>query len=260
MECPDRSHGLPLGQVFAQGETDFRECPVCGLVFRNKFPSMPELENIYREAYSQTNIEGAGTHQESGEFATDTYCRYLLTHYIRPGMRVLDFGAGTGQLVISLRKAGVDAEGLEYSNAARDYCATHHGFSLSSSLSAFPLGAFDLITMIEVVEHLTDLWGTLANIRDLLKPNGALFITTPNRKGFRARVEKGFWREARKQFHLFLFDSSSIAHHLRANGYQSVSQVVFSPIPKSGVKFWLFGRAMQTLSIPNTLCVVARRE
>lgn len=260
MACPDRSHGLPLVEIFAQGETDFRKCPECGLVFRHKFPSMTELENIYREAYSQTNIEGAGTLQESGEFATETYSRYLLTKYIRPGMRVLDFGAGTGHLVMSLRKAGINAEGLEYSKAARDYCATHRGFPLSSSLGVFPPGAFDLITMIEVVEHLTDLWGTLSNVRDLLTPNGTLFITTPNRKGFRARIEKGFWREARKKFHLFLFDSSSIAFHLRANGYRAVSNVVFSPIPRSGLKFWLFGRAMQMLSIPGTLCVVARRE
>lgn len=258
MECPDKSHESPLLQVFSQGETDFRQCQTCGLVFRERFPSPADLEKIYGEAYSDSNIDRAGTDQESGTFASETYCRYLLTRYVRPGMRALDIGAGTGELVMLLRRAGVNAVGLEYSRAARDYCERRRGFQLSRGLSAFPAESFDLITMIEVVEHLTDLWGVLSDAKKMLKPNGVLFITTPNRKGLRARVEKGLWREARKKYHLFLFDSSSIAVHLHANGYGVVKTVLFSPIPRSGVKFWLFGRVMQILRMPGTLCVTAR--
>jgi 2-polyprenyl-3-methyl-5-hydroxy-6-metoxy-1,4-benzoquinol methylase len=260
MECPDKSHNLSPLRVFSQGETDFRECRTCGLVFREKFPSPTDLENTYEEAYSDSNIEQAGTDQESGAFATEAYGRYLLNRYIRPGMRVLDFGAGTGELVMLLRQAGVNAIGLEFSSAARDYCEKRRGFQLAHVLSAFPAESFDLVVMIEVVEHLTDLWGTLSNVREMLKPNGVLFITTPNRRGFRARVEKGFWREATKKYHLFLFDFSSMAHHLRANGYGPVNSIPFSPIPRRGLKFLLFGRVMQILSMPGTLCVITRRR
>jgi SAM-dependent methyltransferase len=259
VQCPDTSHKSPLLGVFSRGETDFRECPTCGLVFREKFPSPTDLENIYKEAYSESNIELADTHQESGAFATETYGRYLLSRYLRPGMRVLDFGAGTGDLVRLLREAGVEAFGLEYSGAAREYCAMRRGFQLSHELTAFSAESFDLVLMIEVVEHLSDLWGTLSNVRGMLKPNGILFITTPNRKGLRARLELGFWREARKKFHLFLFDSSSLAFHLHRNGYGTVEAILFSPIPRPGLKHWLYGRVMQILSMPGTLCAVARR-
>jgi 2-polyprenyl-3-methyl-5-hydroxy-6-metoxy-1,4-benzoquinol methylase len=228
-------------------------------VYREKFPSAKELENIYAEAYSERNIEHADTDQESGEFASAAYCRYLLGRYIRPGMRVLDFGAGTGELVMLLRRASIDAAGLEYSDAARDFCERRRGFQLYCDPSAFPAESFDVVIMIEVIEHLTDLWGALADVRRLLKPGGVLFITTPNRQGVRARLEKGHWREARKKYHLFLFDFSSIAFHLRANGYEGVEMISFSPVPRRGLKYWLVGRAMQMLSLPGSLCVVARR-
>ena len=259
MQCPDKSHRSPALQVFARGETDFRECPTCGLVFREKFPSTAELTTLYDEAYSESNVDQADTDQESGAFATGAYVRYLLARYIRPGMRVLDFGAGTGELVMLLRQAGVDAFGLEYSSPARDYCAKRRGFQLARELTAFPPESFDLVVMIEVVEHLTDLWGTLAGVREMLRPKGILFITTPNRKGLRARLEGGLWREAGKKFHLFLFDSSSIGFHLRKNGYGRVETVPFSPVPRHGLKYWLFGRTMQLLALPGTLCVTARR-
>jgi len=77
-------------------------------------------------------------------------------------------------------------------------------------------------------------------------------------QALRARIEQGFWREAAKKYHLFLFDSTSIAHHLHANGYPHVSQIVFCPIVRQGAKFRLFGHFMQALGVPGTLCVVAR--
>ena len=259
MECPDKSHDLPLVRVFSKGETDFCECQICGLVFRREFPSPSDLESIYQEAYSEGNIERGRTDQESGAFATSAYCRYLLSRYVRAGMRVLDIGAGTGELVMLLRQAGVDAVGVESSAVARDYCESHRGIRLAPDLAALRTESFDVVTMIEVIEHVTDLWGTLSGALRMLKPKGVLFITTPNRKGLRARVEKGFWGEARKKFHLFLFDRSSIAFHLNENGFDRVRVIRFSPIPRSGLKYWLFGRAMQVLWMPGTLCVVARR-
>jgi SAM-dependent methyltransferase len=256
--CPDKSHRQAAARAFARGETDFLMCGTCGLVFRENFPTPAVLEALYLEAYTENNIIKARTDQESGAFATAVYAKYLLRRLIRPGMRVLDYGAGSGELVALLRKTGVNAEGFEYSKTAREYCEKTRGFSLASDFDALPEESFDLVCMIEVIEHLTDLWETLSKLRKLLKPNGVLFITTPNRRSFRARAEKGFWREARKKFHLFLFDSASIAHHLRANGFGAVEVVRFGPVPRSGIKFWIFGRLMQLLSAPGTLCIVAR--
>jgi SAM-dependent methyltransferase len=260
MQCPEQSHRLPLIQVFSEGETDFRMCPACGIVFRKDFPGSAELEEIYRQAYSQTRIRGGETDQESGTFASEAYARYLSGRVARPGQRVLDVGAGTGELVALLRRAGLDAGGVEYSRAARDFCAENRGIALSEDLARLSPGSYDLITMIEVIEHLTDLRATLSRARSLLKPGGRLFVTTPNRRSVRALIEKGHWREAQKKYHLFLFDRSSLKRHLGFSGYARIKSVAFAPITKPDALFWLAGRAMQAVSAPGSLCVIAHRD
>jgi SAM-dependent methyltransferase len=260
MKCPEPSHQQPLVEVFSEGETDFRMCPICGIVFRKEFPGPAQLEEIYREAYSEANIRGGETDQESGTFAAEAYARYLSGRMARQGQRVLDIGAGTGELVALLRGAGLDAAGVEYSKAARDFCAQSRGILLAEDLTRFAAESFDLIIMIEVIEHVTDLRGTLSGARSLLKPGGSLFVTTPNRKSIRALIEKGHWREARKKYHLFLFERSSLECHLALSGYGSAKSVAFAPITKPGALFWLAGRAMQAVSMPGSLCVIARRD
>jgi SAM-dependent methyltransferase len=206
MSCPCGAPDDQLVQYFAEGETDFRLCKSCGCVFRERFPGTEELDEIYRQAYAEENISAASTNQESGDYAAHSYAEYLLQHIVKPGERLLDYGAGSGVLLAELRNKGLDAQGVEFSKSARNYCLVHRGFPLKADLRGEPDGHYHVISMIEVIEHLTDLTGALKEIYRVLAPGGRLLITTPSRSGFRARIEKGSWREAQKKFHLFLFD------------------------------------------------------
>ena len=46
-------------------------------------------------------------------------------------------------------------------------------------LSAFPAGHYDLVALLDVLEHVTDDSAALAAIRGRLKPGGALLVTVP---------------------------------------------------------------------------------
>jgi SAM-dependent methyltransferase len=259
MHCPDPQHTARTFPLFNSGEIDFVVCPECRLAFRERFPTALELDAIYAEAYARENIAQNETNQESGDHAMQAYASFLDGKVLRPGVRALDFGAASGALVAQLRERSVAADGFEFSPAARDYCRAQRGFQLMGDLAAIPNAAYDVITMIEVIEHLTDLRATLEILHRALKPGGTLFVTTPNRHGWRAILERGHWREARKKFHLFLFDRRSLRHHLLGADFQQVEQIRFSPVPKPGLPIWLFGRTMQLLGLGGTLCFTARR-
>jgi SAM-dependent methyltransferase len=261
MRCPDPQHATcaPLA-VFASGEVDFRMCPLCRLLFRARFPSPQELEAIYGTAYAANSIEAGVTNQESGDYATDVYSGYIRRRLLQPGARVLDFGAASGELVSRLRGAGVQVDGFEFAEAARGYAYARRGISLLDRVTDIPPAAYDLVTLIEVIEHLTDLWGTLGQLRAALKPGGSLFITTPNRLSWRARLEGGRWREARKKFHLFLFERRSLEHHLRCNGFAVQEYIRFAPVLQAGLPSWVVARGTQAVGLGGTLCCIATRR
>jgi len=229
------------------------------LVFRERFPSSDELDRIYLDAYDAEKIGNGSTNQESGDHAMGVYAHFIKNVIWQPGRQILDYGAGSGALVEQLRAHNIEAEGLEFTGSARQFCLEKRGFALLKNLEDVSEKRFQLISMIEVIEHLTELHGTLSQLYKCMSPGGRLLVTTPNRKGLRARMDKGHWREAQKKFHLFLFDWGSLKFHLEAAGFCNLRRVIFSPVPRPGIKSLAIGRVTQALGVSGSLCVLATR-
>ncbi len=242
---------------FDRGETDFQRCADCGLVLRVPMPTAAQLDAIYAALYGGEQIRSGRTNQESGSFALEQYANHLVAHELKPGMRLLDYGCGSGALLEMLRQRGVDAIGLETSAGARAFCREQRGFDVHAALDEVAPASVDLITMIEVIEHLIDPHAVLEQVRTRLKPGGRLFVTTPNRRSLRARLDGGHWREATKKFHVVLFDDSSLARLLEATGFGPLRHLRYSPVQRPGAARWLFSRAQQALGLAGTLCFVA---
>ena len=107
-------------------------------------------------------------------------------------LRVLDFGSGPGFLWDHLQRMGSrwTYTGLDFSSdsvdALRRKAEGHACFGSALAVTGLPAelpaSQFDAALMIEVVEHLDDarLGASLDEVSRLLKPGGALVITTPN--------------------------------------------------------------------------------
>jgi SAM-dependent methyltransferase len=104
--------------------------------------------------------------------------------------RVLDFGCGRGDLLAALFARGIAADGLEFSTSAVEETRTRfagerlfRGVEHAAALpSAIADGAFDVVFLVEVVEHLLEdqLEPTLTEVRRLLGLGGQAFVTAPN--------------------------------------------------------------------------------
>jgi 2-polyprenyl-3-methyl-5-hydroxy-6-metoxy-1,4-benzoquinol methylase len=84
---------------------------------------------------------------------------------------------------------------------------------------------FDWIFMVEVLEHLLDPQQELARIRRNLKPGGKLVITTPNARGWRARLDGFKWREAQNPTHINLFTPRTLKDSLLKAGYSGAERI-----------------------------------
>lgn len=258
--CPCGDARVELTNYFEQGETDFKYCAECNLLIRWPMPSQADLDEIYRVHYSSENIIDGCTNQETGDYALRKYLAYLEERYVNSNSRILDYGAGSGAFVELMRERGFSCDGYETSVDARQFSAEVRGIGLFGDLSDVPKDTYDCITVIEVIEHLTNVWQDLKIVQSLLKPGGLAFITTPNRKGIRAKMEKGFWKEARKKFHLILFDKKSLKYQLEKANFVNIDFVKYSPIQKAGIRNYIQGRMFQLVNMPGTLCVMASKD
>lgn len=110
------------------------------------------------------------------------------------GLRLLDVGAGSGILLEVASELGFDAEGVEPSDWLR-MTAHKHGCKINADVIPHPeiLGPYDIVTLIDVVEHVSEPFEMIQNAAKLLKAGGTIVIVTPDVKSLAARLMCWKW-------------------------------------------------------------------
>jgi SAM-dependent methyltransferase len=97
------------------------------------------------------------------------------------GRRVLDLGCGTGTMLAHLRRFG-EVQGVDADERAVKFCRSR-GEDRVQLLRArtlpFPDHTFDLVTALDVLEHIEDDQGALREVARVLRPGGTLLATVP---------------------------------------------------------------------------------
>ena len=126
---------------------------------------------------------------EDAALAAEHLHRYAYASRIARGKRVLDIGCGEGygSAILAAHAAfviGVDLDAATVAHAHRKYSNANLDFLLASA-SELPFSLrFDLAVCFEVLEHLEDQIGIVAEIRRVLTPEGVLIISTPDKRTY----------------------------------------------------------------------------
>lgn len=196
-------------------------CRGCGLVFYDPQPSRAEAAALYsgeyfaREYPAETEATQARVaHRRLARIERETGVGSLL-----------DVGCGAGRFLAAARERGWKAAGLDLSPAAvRAACAASGAAVWEGDLArARPpdLGAVDVVTLWDVLEHLTDPVAALAETPRWLRPGGLLVVQTQNVHSATAAWMGRRWEQF-VEFHLYHFSPRTLSLALQRAGFEAV--------------------------------------
>ena len=150
---------------------------------------------------------------------------------LQSGDRVIDVGCGVGWFCDALATRGFDVVAVDISGEAIRRARERHpglAFEVCGEDSLpFDDGSFGVAWLGEVLEHVRDGLGLLAEIGRVIGPGGLLVISTPDH-GWRRRLALGLSRRAFEAHfepradHLRFFTRQSLTATLEAGGFEEV--------------------------------------
>jgi len=151
----------------------------------------------------------------------------VISRYFRlpPHPQHLDVGCAMGSMLEEAKAAGWDPAGVETSEFAARYAAEHTGcpvYAGTLQKAAFPSESFDVVTLMDVIEHVPYPVDLMGEIYRVLRPGGVVFIVTPNFASLFVRLygrtAYGVWPE----HHVVYFQPSTMERLLRDVGFARI--------------------------------------
>jgi 2-polyprenyl-3-methyl-5-hydroxy-6-metoxy-1,4-benzoquinol methylase len=162
-----------------------RNCAGCGLRWLSPRPTSVGYETVYSSENYFSEQAGVDVAYENVLDARTAHFKKRLAslrNYFpdKNTLNILDYGAATGEFVVSAKQLGHDCVGIEFSADARRLAAENHGIKLYAPDEHTEMNArFDVIHMNHVFEHMPDPAAHLLFCRNQLTENGLLIIEVP---------------------------------------------------------------------------------
>lgn len=168
------------------------KCHNCGLCFRSLRPTPAQLADLYRVADDQVYEAETANRVKTAERH-----RKRISRYIQPPGAILDIGSASGAFLRLMVDTGWEAYGVEPSSSqcekARRVLGSEAVIQECVLENAVLPGNFDVITLWDVLEHVTEPVVFLKHCSDLLRPGGYLFLNTPRIDSAMARTLGERW-------------------------------------------------------------------
>ena len=213
-------------------------CENCGFIFMNPQFKDTVIKNFYSEDY----FKGSADYSYIDERDIKKYSRYVwdkrvkvIRKYIKSG-NFLDVGCSFGGFLEAAAEYytpfGIEISDYAFSQVSKQFKKNIHHGTLHDH--KFKHGSFSVITMIELIEHLSDPVYAISECFELLQNNGVLVIQTANMDGKQAKD----LRENYEYFmpgHLSYFTAKNLSSLHRRTGFRKIKvyyPVEFGLLPK----------------------------
>jgi len=204
----------------------YRRCGDCRCLFATEQFADTYWEKYYSDGYHEARGHGgaAAGIEQAKKFTIGRFF-HLLTP-MTPGARLLEVGCGTGDALSVADELGYRVVGIDLSEQAIAKARERYPRLLFHSgmveKAALPDGSFDVIVLLDVIEHIAHPQPFADAIVRLLNPGGRLLIITPDAASLSARLLGARWFHAFPE-HVLLHSRRSLKLLFEARGLFSAN-------------------------------------
>ena len=244
------------------GRYSVLRCQNCGV--GQTYPRPPEKDIIEGNQSIYTAKQREPIYKKRAKELTNRYNRFLSeieNLQVVSEKKILDVGCGMGFFLSVAKENGYDTYGVELSQEMVEYARTQLALTniYSGTLGTIQLPEkyFDIITLWDVLEHISDPQSFLKDVSEFLKDEGILAVQSPNMNSSMALLTGENWYWWTVPDHLFHFTPLTMGALLRSSGFDVIKSYTW----ESAFDFWvnLAGNISTKITYQNSLGRLARK-
>ncbi len=203
-------------------------CTVCELVFLD--PQRKNLQEFYQKQYRKLHSPVIGKELGVQEFFDINKPLQVsriekVRHLLTPSMRVLDVGSSAGMFLNAIRPLVGECIGIEFDEIYARFAEEQFQiktFTKPIEETDLELHSFDIISVLEVLEHIEDPLRFLSTIKKYLKPGGVVYIEVPNHDDSLLSVFdcKGYRDFYYREPHIFYYNPRTLMTMMHQAGFE----------------------------------------
>ena len=205
------------------------KCNHCNLIYLNPRPENFEMQLYYPddyEAYRLPHEHGSMLENWHAERTLEKQLDYVELYRSCRGT-LLDIGCATGNFLHLAERRGWQVLGLEINEKAAMIAMQQFNLKVitqSLEIVELPHESIDVVTLWDVMEHLSSPREILIRIHKLLSPKGMIFLSIPNLNSYDQYLFGPNWIGWDSPRHFTLFTDKTIKRLLGETGFEIVDQ------------------------------------
>ena len=240
----------------------FFDCTICSL----RFVSPRYLASeVYDREYFQGASHGFGfSNYEEDKIASQgylkMYLKWIKSNLESSQINLLDVGAANGYFVELARKNGFNASGIEISAPAVQWAKKLDRPVILGTLEELDdARIYDVITVLDVLEHIPEPLNFLKIANQKLDSNGLILINVPYLGSYFSKISRKYWHAYLPPEHWIYFNKKSLHNLLALAGFEVAHTRVISKSFSIGYIYMTISNSPQVPKVLRNLFKIVNK-
>lgn len=212
--------------LFTKDFFTYKKCPSCNLIYVSPALKESKLIKLYKNSSYSNSWGKILSNKTEVKFNQNKFNNLIkdIKKIKNIKYKVLDIGCANGQFLDTCKTNGWDTYGLELNDSERKEALKkgHIVYNRKIDSNFIKKESFDLITLLEVLEHVHNPSKVIKSIWKALKFNGLLVIIVPNADSLASNIMQSRCNMYLGMSHITMFDPNTLKNFMSKHFFKQI--------------------------------------